>query len=70
MTIKTKFKIGDSVFFMHSNKVREGTIKKISINIESHTEIRYKLRVKETFTDKSLLENNIFLTKEELLKTL
>lgn len=70
MDIKTRFKVGDVVFFMHNNKVQEGTIKRITVTIESCTEIRYKVTMKGIFNGKSLLENNIFSSKEELLNSL
>lgn len=68
--IETKFAVEDAVFFMHSNKVCEGTIKKITITIESSIEIRYKIAIKGTFNTKSLLEDKIFSSKKELLNTL
>jgi hypothetical protein len=55
---------------MHSNKVCEGTIKKITITVESNIEIRYKVAIKGTFNTKSLLEDKIFSSKENLLNYL
>lgn len=68
--VETKFKVEDVVFFMHSNKVCEGTIKKITITVESNIEIRYKVAIKGTFNTKSLLEDKIFSSKENLLNSL
>lgn len=70
MEVKLKFKVGEEVFFMHNNKVCEGTIVKTTITIESCTEIKYKIKIKGTFHNKSLLETKIFKSKEDLLKSL
>ena len=70
MTIKTKFKVGDNVFFMHNNKVQEGTIKKITVTVESCIEVRYKVEIKGYFTNKSLLESKAFSSKKDLLNSL
>ena len=70
MEVKLKFKVGEEVFFMHNNKVCEGTIVKTTITIESCTEIKYKIKIKGTLYDKSLLETKIFKSKEDLLKSL
>lgn len=70
MGIKTRFKVGDIVFLMHNNKVREGTIKRITVTVESCIEVRYKVEMKGYFTSKSLLENKAFSSKEDLLNSL
>ena len=70
MDIKTRFKVGDGVFFMHNNKVQEGTIKRITVTVESCIEVRYKVEMKGCFTSKSLLENKAFSSKEDLLNSL
>lgn len=73
MTIKTRFNIGDKVFFMHRNKVNEDTVIKIEIaiyisratNLEERTTI-YRLKDENNTTK----EDNIFASKEDLLKSL
>lgn len=68
--IKTKFEVDNTVWFMHNNKACEGIIKKITITVESCIEIKYKVLIKGTFNSKSLLENKIFSSKENLLNSL
>ena len=71
MDIKTKYDIGQSVFYMDNNKVKTDKIDRI------HIEVRYdpneiKVRMSYTLfpTTKSYIDEELFLTKEELLKSL
>ena len=75
MDIKTKYNIGDSVFFMNDNRVWQGEIESFDIGFsqrssgEKYITISYCVKT-EFFTDFSVSEHKLFLTKEELLKSL
>ena len=71
MDIKTKYEIGQRVFFMSDNRVCEGTIEYFNIGFsrEKYMTISYCVKTM-FFTDFSIAEDNLFLTKEELLKSL
>lgn len=67
MKIKTKFKTGQMIFFMHGNKVSEGEVRLVSVfvKLNTKTSIRYEIT---GFGD--LYEDDVFKTKEELLQSL
>lgn len=69
MEIKTKLSIGDRIFFMNENKVKESNISSITvIRYKSGSQIeKYGLdaEIKNDFTDKEL-----FTSKESLLNSL
>ena len=71
MDIKTKYDLRQSVFYMDNNKVKEGAIDRIHIDAQYNAEdnkvkISYRL-----FTSAKYYEDDeIFPTKEELLKSL
>ena len=74
MDIKTKFDLGQRVFFMSDNRVCQGVIEGFDIGfgyrgLENDITISYCVKA-ESFTDLSVEENKLFLTKEELLKSL
>ena len=75
MDIKTKYDLGQRVFFMSDNRVCEGTIEYFNIEFsqeisgEKYMTISYCVKT-IFFTDFSVAENKLFLTKEELLKSL
>ena len=71
MEIKTKYDPGQSVFHMDNNKVNESAIERISIEIRYKMDgitVKpfYRLFSKNTWYE----ENELFPTKEELLKSL
>lgn len=81
MEIKTKYDIGDNVYFIHNNKIIHNKITRIEISIaglknkeESIAMVEYTIdlgfaeKVRDTFTTR--LEFELFTTKEELFKTL
>lgn len=71
MTIETKYNIGDEVWFIWDNIVRNAKIDGIwSITVNPEKSIIYQLNM--TWHDAPLLfkENALFPTKEELLKSL
>lgn len=74
MEIKTKYDIGQRVFFMIDNQVCEGIIEYFDIgfgydNGTEYLDIGYCVKNK-FFTDIAINEEKLFLTKEELLKSL
>ena len=74
MEIKTKYDIGQRVFFMSDNRVCEGTIESFDIgfgydNGTEYLDICYCVKTM-FFTDFSVAEDKLFSTKEELLKSL
>ena len=72
MDIKTKYDLGQSVFFMKDNKVKTSAIKQISIDVwyNKYKEISMRIQYYLFFADQFYEEDNLFLTKEELLKSL
>lgn len=70
MTIETKYNINSTVYFLHNNKVWEGTVKKITINAENNSlTIVYKVQYND-LKYKSLKESQAYSTKQELLNSL
>lgn len=69
MTIETKYNYNDKVFFLNNNKVVEGIIKKISILTDNTIEVRYRVSY-DSYKFKSLKEEQVFNTKQELLDSL
>ena len=71
MTFNTKYRVGDSVYAMHDNKVNIEHIAGILIRaMADHngniiTEIRYETKSSRWFN-----ENVVFSSKKELLKSL
>lgn len=80
MEIKTKYNIGDDVYFIHGNKIRHNKITRIDISIREERNkeviiprIEYTIdlgfrtgRISET----SRIECDIYSTKEELIKSI
>ena len=76
MEIKTKYDIGQSVFYMNNNQVNESVINQIFV------EVRHRIGYKRNFiidmsvsyylvnSNRLYKERELFLTKEELLKSL
>lgn len=70
MNIETQYNINNTVYFLHNNKVWEGTVKKITITIENNSlVISYKVQYND-WKYKSLKENQAYNTKQELLNSL
>jgi hypothetical protein len=65
MEIKTKHNIGDNLYYMRNNKIKKGVVSKVVVKVQSlnKIEICYKL-------DSWVYEKCLFITKEELIKTL
>lgn len=70
MNIETRYNINNTVYFLHNNKVWEGTVKKITITVENNsTVISYKVQYSD-WKYKSLKESQAYSTKQELLNSL
>jgi len=67
LKVSTKFDIGDKVWYISDNKVNENDITGVSISVDNNelVNVDYTLH----FNDK-VSENLLFLTKEELIKSL
>ena len=71
MDIKTKYGLGQRVFFMDNNQVQDGPITRIYIGVGYTTkDIKAKISYNIFSTTKFYEEEELFLTKEELLKSL
>jgi hypothetical protein len=71
MTIETKYNIGDEVWFMWANIVHSAKIDSIwNISVKPEKSVIYQLDM--IWHDAPLLfnENSLYLTKEELIKSL
>jgi hypothetical protein len=70
MNIETQYNINSTVYFLHNNKVWEGTVKKITITAENNSlTIAYKVQYSD-WKYKSLKENQAYNSKQELLNSL
>lgn len=70
MNIETRYNINNTVYFIHNNKVWEGTIKKITITVEHNSlSITYKVQYSD-WKYKSVKESQAYNTKQELLDSL
>lgn len=72
MTIKTKYSIGDEVWFMNENKACSDVITAVHTYItETLLNITYGFgNTIQTQIVTTMKESDLFLTKEELLKSL
>lgn len=70
MNIETQYNINNTVYFIHNNKIWEGTVKKITITVENNSlVISYKVQYSD-WRYKSLKESQVYNTKQELLDSL
>lgn len=68
MDIKTKFKIGQDVFFLLNNEIRFGMVKKIEITIICGSiDVLYTLSSNYGMIE--AFENYLFKDKEELINS-
>lgn len=69
--LASEYRIGELVYFMHDNKMIEGTIKQITINAYSDgsAEDEYNIQLANT-KYKTLKKGQFFATKEGLVKHL
>ena len=66
MTVKSKFEIGDNVWFVSNNKVHQLKITGVEMYVALEgTKVKYNL-----YDNTELEESKVFATKEELLESL
>lgn len=76
MEIKTKYNIGDEVYFIHNNKVNNSRIKSIEVTCISNYDALYPTEPKVVITYHVMINNtryceyDLFKTKEELINSL
>ena len=70
MQIETKFNLKDHVFFMENNKIKTGIVLRIEFiaHVDSANVLNYIIYVDKE--NKSLREEFLFLSKEELFNSL
>lgn len=65
MDIKTKFKIGDTIYTIEKCKIREMVVKTISIYVDEYNEV--DIRYSEQGYQDRISENEAFPSKEALM---
>lgn len=73
MKIKTKYSIGDTVWFIHENQVHQGIVSFISVDIRSDGECVEKYTMAHSLNGMAIARHyveRVFPTKEALLKSL
>lgn len=70
MKIETKFSIGDTAFFMNENRVQIGEITRIEVTINSQRTSTVYYATDWNLCPHKRYRNEIFPSKEELLKSL
>jgi hypothetical protein len=74
MTIKTKFSIGDVVYFMYENKIHSDKIEAIKTSLYSDTSGNIEYIMKNIYNRNYLeiteKENKLFATKDDLYQNL
>lgn len=71
MKIETKFNIDDEVFFLSNNKLYKNKILSINIYVKCEkTHIEYWMELSKEITRQYVKEEEVFATKEDLLKSL
>lgn len=73
MKIETKYNIGDEVYLRYDNQIKNGTVREIDMNIRrGPNELVILIHYDLVCGDKYLYgaEDEVYATKEELLKSL
>jgi hypothetical protein len=77
MEIKTKYGIGDTVFFMFENMIEKGKIEKVKANVngcfdEPKTTIKYTIALQSIYEPKrhKYDEDDVFSTVDEVIEYL
>ena len=72
MDIKAKYNLGQTMFYMKDNKVETSAIRQIRIDVWYNRDNNIKERISYCLfsSDHFYEEEDLFLTKEELLKSL
>lgn len=72
--IKTLYSLGEWVFFLHNNEVLTGRISSNNVDLDNSRSISVTIDVKQKFNIKYdtyiRKEEQVFTTKEDLLKSL
>lgn len=66
MTIKTKFAVGDEVWFNYEGRAKRGTIKYILVKVGDLASIEYEVRIGGYLL--TYKENSLYPTREKLVK--
>ena len=68
MTIETRYNVGDEVWYKRRGKISQDTISEIKVNIDcfGETSVHYQLWNDDVLKE----ENDLYPTKEELIKSL
>ena len=72
MDIKIKYDLGQSVFYMNDNRVQNSSVYRIIMEIDYDCDQNIRVRTGYKVSNDSPLyrDTELFLTKEELLKSL
>lgn len=75
MEIKTKFNIGDKVFYIHNNQLCKGAVHDIHVlvfpdGLKRNVSISYSIRNSFNIEIADFFEKDLFGTKEELINNL
>lgn len=68
MTIVTNFNIGEYAYFMHENRIKQATVKKIWTETEEKTKIKYSILGLDTC--EIVYESDLYKTKKEAMHEL
>jgi hypothetical protein len=68
MTIKTRFAVGDDVWFVYDNREKHGTIHSIEIKVKSLVTIKYVIKLGFSTYLVACDECNVYPSLENLLK--
>ena len=68
-TIRTKFQVGDSVWRIRNLRAEQTNVCRLNINITSEG-VEVVHYIANSLGETSILESNIFATKQELLESL
>lgn len=66
MVVESKYNVGDTVWCISSNKVKQEKVSGVFIEVDDDVFILYNV----VGCDEKILENKLFGSKEELLKSL
>ncbi len=69
MKVETKYDIGKSLFFLNKDKkIKSDVVVSIAIFVSDEHRVSYTMG--EIYVGESIYENELFATKEDLLKSL
>jgi hypothetical protein len=66
MTIKTKYAVGDEVWFNYEGRIKRGTIKYILVKVGDLSSIKYEIQIGGYLLTYN--ENALYPTQEKLIK--